>query len=185
MYRQKPLLRVSNHPRYSPWHIKLSRCLKQHVWMERISSPFQSPPHPQCRCCHCWWTGGGSDSRFQCSWVYTQSGSMEPSSQSQPGQHLQICQWQKVQMQTLLWGKVKSSYYSNKFKIVLVPEGRNITGGKGAHTAVITWKKPLLTPAEPCIKCMTQKGGCLNYGRCLTQYLQEEREKGWTWYVWE
>ena len=81
-------------------------------------------------------------------------------------------------MQTLLRGKVKSSYYSNKFKIVLVPEGRNITGGKGAHTAVITWKKPLLTPAEPCIKCMTQKGGCLNYGRCLTQYLQEEWEKG-------
>lgn len=119
---QKPTIQVCKHPWHSPWHIKLSKCSKQHVWMERTSLPSQSLPHPQCRCCRCLWTRDGPDSRFQCSWVYTQSGSREPSSQSQPGQRLQICQWQKVQMQTLLWGKVKNSNYSNRLKITLVPE---------------------------------------------------------------
>ena len=162
MHIQKPLLQVCNQHWHSPWHIKLSRCSKQHVWMGRISLPFQSPPHRPCRCCHCLWTGGGSDSRFQCSWVYIQSGSREPSSQSQPGQRLQICQWQKVQMQTLLWGRVKNNSYSNRFtKKSWYLTGRDIMRFKGPNPAVITRKKPLLTAAESCIKDMTHKTACL------------------------
>lgn len=180
MHVQKTLIPASKHHWHSPWHIKLSRCSKQHVWMERTSLPFRSPPHPQCRCCRCLWTGGGHDSRFQCSWVYIQSGSKEPSSQSQPGQRLQICQWQKVQRQTLLRGKVKNNNYSNGFRRKFwYLKGMRYNERQGTKPRSHYPEKAPADSSSVLHQRHDTEDRVLNSDRCFTQQLQKDSEIGW------